>query len=104
MDFESGGGLAALFTGGWMRVAKDRIDPMAWSHQFGFPRKTERQNWRLHFVITERNGHQSDCQLPRETLAGTGVSAIRLLMKAGVHVVGREDVQKALVQFFALQA
>jgi hypothetical protein len=33
-DYESGGGLAALFTGGWVRVAKDRIDPVAWSHQF----------------------------------------------------------------------
>src|SRR6516164_10017964 len=40
-DYESGGGLAALLTGGWMRVAKDRIDPLAWSHQFGFPRKSE---------------------------------------------------------------
>jgi hypothetical protein len=63
-DYESGGGLAALLTAGWMRVAKDRIDPVAWSHQFGFQRKTERQSWRHHFVITERNGHQSDF-LPR---------------------------------------
>jgi hypothetical protein len=98
-DYESGGGLAALFTGGWMRVAKDRIDPVAWSHQFGFQRKTESQHWRHHFVITERNGHQSDFQLPREKLAGTGAPALRLLMKAGVHVVGRNDVQNALVQF-----
>jgi Domain of unknown function (DUF927) len=98
-DYESGGGLAALFTGGWMRVAKDRIDPVAWSHQFGFQRKTEGQNWRHHFVITERNGHQSDFQLPREKLAGTGAPALRSLMKAGVHVVGPNDVQKALVQF-----
>ena len=98
-NYESGGGLAALFTGGWMRVAKDRIDPVAWSHQFGFQRKTERQSWRHHFVITERNGHQSDFQLPREKLAGTGASAIRLLMKAGVHVVGRDAVKNALVQF-----
>jgi putative DNA primase/helicase len=98
-DYESGGGLAALLTGGWMRVAKDRIDPVAWSHQFGFQRKTERQSWRHHFLITERNGHQSEFQLPREKLAGTGAPALRLLMKAGVHVVGRDDVQKALVQF-----
>jgi uncharacterized protein (DUF927 family) len=98
-DYESGGGLAALFTGGWMRVAKDRIGPVAWSNQFGSQRKTERQSWRHHFVITERNGHQSDFQLPREKLAGTGAPALRLLMKAGVHVVGRDDVQKALVQF-----
>jgi hypothetical protein len=26
-----------------MRVAKDRIDPVAWSHQHGLQRKTERQ-------------------------------------------------------------
>jgi hypothetical protein len=82
-DYESGGGLAALFTGGWVRVAKDRIDPVAWSHQFDVQRKTEKQQWRHHFLITERNGKQSDFELPRETLAGTGASAIRLLMKGG---------------------
>ena len=98
-NYENGGGLAALLTGGWIRVAKDRIDPVAWSHQFGFQRKTEGQNWRHHFLITERNGHQSDLQLPREKLAGTGAPALRLLMKAGVHVVGRDDVQNALSQF-----
>ena len=98
-DYESGGGLAALFTGGWMRVAKDRIDPVAWSHQFDVQRKTEKQQWRHHFLITERNGKQSSFELPRETLAGTGASAIRLLMKGGIHVVGRDVAQKALVQF-----
>jgi len=98
-DYEDGGGLDALFTGGWMRVAKDRIDPVAWSHQFGFQRKTEGQNWRQHFVITERNGHQSDFQLPREKLAGTGAPALGLLMKAGIHVVVRDDVKNALVRF-----
>jgi hypothetical protein len=98
-DYESGGGLAALLTGGWMRVAKDRIDPLAWSHQFGFQRKSERQAWRHHFLITERNGSQSTFELPREKLAGTGASAIRALMKAGIHVVGRDVARKALVQF-----
>ena len=98
-DYESGGGLAALFTGGWVRVAKDRIDPVAWSHQFDVQRKTEKQQWRHHFLITERNGKQSAFELPRETLAGTGASAIRLLMKGGIHVVGRDVAQKALVQF-----
>ena len=98
-DYESGGGLAALFTGGWVRVAKDRIDPLAWSHQFDVQRKTEKQQWRHHFLITERNGKQSAFELPRETLAGTGASAIRLLMKGGIHVVGRDVAQKALVQF-----
>jgi hypothetical protein len=98
-DYLSGGGLAALFTGGWIRVAKDRIDPLAWSHQFGFQRKSDRQNWRHHFVITERNGNRSRFELPREMLAGTGASAIRLLMKGGVHLVARDVVQKPLVQF-----
>jgi hypothetical protein len=98
-DYQSGGGLAALFTGGWMRVAKDRIDPVAWSHQFGLQRKSNRQNWRHHFLITERNGNQSHFELPREKLGGTGVSAIRLLMKVGVHVVARDVAQKLLVRF-----
>jgi uncharacterized protein (DUF927 family) len=102
-DYESGGGLAALFTGGWMRVAKDRIDPVAWSHQFGFQRKTDRQSWRHHFLITERNGNQSTFELPREKLAGTGASGIRLLMKAGVHVVGRDVAQRALAQFLGFK-
>jgi hypothetical protein len=98
-DYQSGGGLAELFTGGWMRVCKDRIDPVAWSHQSGFQRKTERQNWRHHFLITERDGNQSHFELPREKLAGNSASAIRLLMKGGVHVVARDVAQKALVQF-----
>ena len=88
LDYLGGGGLDALLTGGWMRVVKDRIDPVAWSHQYGLPRKTERQIWRHHFTVTERNGHQSAFELPREKLAGTGASAIRLLTKAGIHVVG----------------
>jgi uncharacterized protein (DUF927 family) len=98
-DYEHGGGLAALFTGGWLRVAKDRIDPYAWSHEFGPERKTERKNWRHCFRITERDGRQSLLELPRERLAGTGASAIRLLMKAGVHLVGRDVARKALVRF-----
>jgi hypothetical protein len=98
-DYDGGGGLVALFTGGWLRVAKDRIDPVAWSHQFGFQRKSNWQNWWHHFLITERNGHQSHFELAREKLAGTGVPAIRLLMKAGVHVVAHDVVQKPLVNF-----
>jgi putative DNA primase/helicase len=98
-DYGAGGWLDALLTGGWMRVAKDRIDPVAWSHRYGLERKTERQNWRHHFCITERNGHQSLFELPREKLTGSGASAIKLLMKAGVHVVGGEAVPKALAQF-----
>jgi hypothetical protein len=98
-SFEAGGGLDALFTGGWLRVAKDSIDPIAWSRQYGLQRKTERQAWRHCFIITERNGHQSSFELARETLAGTGASAVRLLTRAGVHVVRREGIQKALVQF-----
>jgi uncharacterized protein (DUF927 family) len=86
-----------------MRVAKDRIDPVAWSHQHGLSRKTEKQNWRHHFVITERNGHQSSFALPRERLAAKGALAVKLLMKASVHVVGREGIQKALAQFLGFK-
>jgi uncharacterized protein (DUF927 family) len=102
-DYLGGGGLDALLTGGWLRVAKDRIDPVAWSHQHGLSRKTEKQSWRHHFVITERNGRQSSFALPRESLAGKGALAVKLLMKAGVHVVGREGVQRALVQFLGFK-
>ena len=98
-NYLDGGALDTLLTGGWMRVAKDRIDPTAWSHQHGLDRKTERQSWHHHFTITERNGRRSLFEIPREKLAGTGASAIRSLTKAGIHVVGRDGVQKALVQF-----
>jgi hypothetical protein len=102
-DYESGGGLDALLSNGWMRVAKDRIDPLAWSHQFGAQRKNEQQSWRHHFLITERNGKQSNFDLPREMLAGKGTSAIRLSMKGGVHLVGRDVARKALVQFLSFK-
>jgi uncharacterized protein (DUF927 family) len=102
-DYGAGGGLDTLLTGGWLRVAKDRIDPVAWSHLYGLQRKTERQNWRHHFNITERNGHQSSFELPKQTLAATGASAIRLLARAGVHVVRRKAVPEALVQFLSFK-
>jgi Domain of unknown function (DUF927) len=98
-EYEGGGGLATLLTGGWLRVAKDRIDFTAWSHQFGVQRKTEQQSWRLHFVITERNGKRSPYELPRETLVRPGTSAIKSLMRAGVHVVA----QKPLVEFLCFK-
>ncbi len=98
-NFESGGGLAALFTGGWLRVAKDRIDPIAWSYRFGPGRKSDRQAWRHCFHIIERDGRRSFLELPREKLAGNGAAAIRLLMKAGVHVVRRDAAIKALARF-----
>ncbi len=94
-SYEAGGGLAALLTGGWLRVAKDRIDFAAWSHQYGAPRKSERQSWRLHFIITERDGRRSLHEIPREALAGAGASAIKSLMRAGIHVVA----EKPLVGF-----
>jgi putative DNA primase/helicase len=102
-DYDGGGGLDALLTGGWLRVAKDRIDPIAWSYEYGFQRKSERQNWRHHFRITERNGHQSLFELPRQKLVGSGASALKVLMKAGVHVVGRQAVPKALAQFLCFK-
>jgi putative DNA primase/helicase len=99
VDYESGGGLDALLSNGWMRVAKDRIDPVALSHRFGFQRKAEGQNWAHHFVITERNGHKSNFRLPREKLAAKGAPALRSLLKAGVHVIARYAVQKPLIKF-----
>jgi uncharacterized protein (DUF927 family) len=101
--YEAGGGLDTLLTGGWLRVAKDRIDPVAWSHQYGLQRKTEQQTWRHLFNITERKGHQSSFVLPRQTLVASGVSAIRLLARAGVHVVRRKAVPEALVEFLSFR-
>jgi uncharacterized protein (DUF927 family) len=99
-DFEHGGGLTSLFSGGWKRIAKDRIDPVAWSHEFGPERKTETKNWLLHFVVTERNGSQSSLVIPRASLsAESGAPAIRLLMKAGVHVVVTKSAMRALAKF-----
>lgn len=99
VDYEHGGGLASLLTGGWIRVAKDRIDPDAWSYQFGFARKSELQHWRHHFIITERSGKQSPFELKRETLHGTGSTAIKALLRSGVHVIRRKTAAKALAQF-----
>ena len=96
-NYENDGGLDALFTGGWRRVAKDRIDPEALSYRFGYPRKSEQQSWRHHYLITERSGKQSRFELPREKLVG--LSAIGLLMKAGVRVIAHPDAHKALVRF-----
>jgi hypothetical protein len=62
-EYGADGGLDTLLTGGWLRVAKDRIDPVAWSHRHGLSRKSERQNWKHHFCITERNGQQSPFEL-----------------------------------------
>jgi len=99
-DFEHGGVLTSLFSGGWKRIAKDRIDPVAWSHEFGPERKTETKNWLLHFVVTERNGSQSSLVIPRASLsAENGAPAIRLLMKAGVHVVVTKSAMEALAKF-----
>ena len=103
VDYEHGGGLATLLTGGWMRVAKDRIDPDAWSYQFGFARKSERQHWRHHFIITERSGKQSPFELKRETLHGTGSVAIKALLRSGVHVIRRKTAAKALAQFLGFK-
>jgi uncharacterized protein (DUF927 family) len=41
--------------------------------------------------------------LPREKLAGTGASAIKSFIKAGVHVIRRDVAQKALVQFLGFR-
>ena len=81
LDYDAGGWLNSLLTGGWLRVAKDRIDPTALSYQYGLSRKTQQQNWWRHFTITERNGHQSRFELPAEKRAGTGASAVQVTDK-----------------------
>src|SRR5262245_42930019 len=72
-------GLVALLTGGWIRVAKDRIDPVAWAHQFGFERKSESQRWRHHFLITARNGQQSSFWFSREDRSEEHTSELQSL-------------------------
>jgi hypothetical protein len=93
--------LDTLLTGGWKRVAKDRIDPVAWSYRYGLQRKTERQSWRYHFIITERNGKQSSFELPCDRLV-PGASAIRFLTKAGCTLSGVMAYKKRSYNFCAL--
>jgi hypothetical protein len=103
VEYLNGGELAALLTAGWTRVCKDRLDLVAWPHQYGMKRKTERQAWRHHYVVTERTGKQSPFELPREKLTGNGVPAIRSLMKAGIHVTAGDNAQRKLVQFLCFK-
>ena len=99
-EYESGGGLLALFTGGWMRVAKDRIDPTAWSHAFGLQRKTERQRWRHHFKVTERNGKESDFEIPRESLTGNGAYLPFACWQGAAYILSSVMLRaRALIQF-----
>jgi uncharacterized protein (DUF927 family) len=98
-SYIDGGGFDTLLSGGWMRVAKERIDPVAWSRLHGFARNSEHQRWKYCFQITARNGQQSPFQLPAEDLAGTGTKVERALKRAGVHLVRRKGLHKALVQF-----
>jgi uncharacterized protein (DUF927 family) len=102
-DYMSGGGLDMLLTGGWIRVAKDRIDPVAWSYQFDLERKTERQNWVQHYRITERSGKKSPYELPRQLLSGIGTLATRDLRKAGILIIRRDAVQKALMRYLDIK-
>jgi hypothetical protein len=98
-NYLDGGGLAALLTGAWMRVAKDRIEPIAGLRKYGLERKTERQSWRRRLLIVERDGTSSRFELPWEELAGNGAPAIRSLMRAYVHIVAGTRAQKGLVRF-----
>ena len=97
-DFVKQGGLAALFSGGWKRIAKDRIEPWAWSYEVAPERKNPQANWRHRFHITERTGERSILEIPREYLVGNGARAIKLLMKAGVHVINRRPETLALAR------
>jgi hypothetical protein len=99
VDYLHGGGFVTLFTNGWMRVCKDRIEPVAWSYQFGIPPKSNRQSWLQHYDIIGRNGKQSPFEIPREMLATNGTPAIQLLMKSGHLVVAGAAARKGLVRF-----
>jgi uncharacterized protein (DUF927 family) len=95
-----GGGVVALFTGGWTRVAKDRIEPDAWSYRYGFARKSEQQNWCYHFHIIERSGKRTPRhKLEAKMLARDGAPAIQQLVGAGVLVVAGARARRGLVQF-----
>jgi hypothetical protein len=98
-DFVAGGGLDALLTGGWRRVAKDRIEPVAWSHKHGHGPHTERQSWWQHFEIIDRKGSRSPFNLERAMLAGGGHPALKQLMQSGVHLIHRKGASEALVAF-----
>jgi putative DNA primase/helicase len=89
-------GLTAFFSGGWVRIAKDRIEPVAWSYQLG----NERRNWRYHFEVTDRDDHHRPLSIPRGKLASEkGAPAIALLMNAGVHVVVTKSATTELAKF-----
>jgi hypothetical protein len=96
-EFVNGGGLGMLLSGGWIRVARDRVDPYALSHEYSPQRKTSRKNWRRVYRITEKDGRSSFLDVPAEKLAGTGTPAVKHLTKAGVNVIHR--AWKALVVF-----
>jgi hypothetical protein len=96
-DFVAGGGLDTLFTGGWMRVCRDRIEPVAWSYKNG--PHGERQSWRQHFEIIDRNGRLTLLKLRRAMLAGGGHPALKQLMDVGAHLIHRKGAPEALVAF-----
>jgi hypothetical protein len=86
--------MTEVFEDGWVRIAKTRIEPLAWSYQFG----AERQAWRNHFEITDRDGHKRTIKIPRENL-GAGGSAIKQLNSLGVRVFIAKDKRTALLRF-----
>jgi hypothetical protein len=94
--------LAALLTGGWLRIAKDRIEPYAWSYLHGLERKTERQHWQHHFKIIEpQTNKESLFELPRQKLHGT--RAAKALLRSGVRIINRKEEKQALIQFLGFQ-
>jgi hypothetical protein len=101
--YRDGGGLITLFTRGWIRVCKDRIDPVAWSYQYGLARKGNRQTWYQRYDLTERTGKKSPFELSRGDLARGGTSAIKKLLIAGVLVVAGARAQRGLVRFLGFR-
>ena len=87
--------ISALLQGGYIRIAKSRIDPLAWSYLLG----KERKDWRYHYELTDRDKHIRECSIPRGALSSPN-PAIRALLNAGVVISAPDRPRKELLATF----
>jgi putative DNA primase/helicase len=88
--------LVEVLADGWERIAKTRIEPVAWSYRHG----AERRAWRHHYQITDKDGHKRTISIPKESLTvAKGNSALRELARSGVRFINHKDKLDALVKF-----
>ena len=99
-DYESGGGLAALFTGGGCE--SPRIASTPWHGRISLA-SSEKPRTELAASFRDHGAKRTSKRLPTSPGKAGRDRRIRhsLLMKAGIHVVGRDAVQNALVNFCA---